>query len=76
MVVEAADQVEVDYIVEAGHIAGIEERKGIAEDMPQEKMIGIAVKERETFGLVLLVGGGNSVLYRLARSRKQEYTIR
>jgi len=36
VVVEAADQVEVDYIVEAGHIAGIEETKGIAEDIRQD----------------------------------------
>lgn len=60
MVVAAADL--VDYIVEAGHIAGIEGRKGIAEDTQPKKMIGIAVEEREIFALVLLAVGDSSVL--------------
>ena len=76
MVVEAADLVEVGYIVEAGRTAGIEERKGIAENTQQEKMIGIAVEEQEIFGPVLLAGGGNSVPCRLARSQRLKYTKR
>jgi hypothetical protein len=62
VVVEAADLVEVDYIVEAGHIAGIVETKGIAEDTHQEKMTGIAVEEMDIVDLVLLAGGDSSVL--------------
>ena len=76
MVVETADLVEVGYIVEAGHIAGIEEKMGIAEDTRQEKMFGIAVVGQEIFGLVLLAGAGNSDPCRLARSRRLEYTKR
>lgn len=56
MVVEAAGQIEADYIVEAGHIVDIEERKDIAEDTRQEKMIGIAVEKRDFVDLVLPVG--------------------
>lgn len=65
MVVEAADLIEVGYIVEAGYIvevdytADIEERMGIAEDIQQEKMIGIAVQEPDFVGLVLLAGEGS-----------------
>ena len=38
---------------------GIEERKEIAGDIQQEKMVGIAVEERDFVGLVLLAGGEN-----------------
>ena len=57
MGVEAADLVVVGYIVVVGRIADIEERRDIAEDTQQEKMVGIAVEKRDFFGLVLPVGG-------------------
>ena len=57
MVVEVADLIEAGYIVEADHIAGIGEKKGIAEDTQQEKMIGIVGKERDIVGLVLPADG-------------------
>ena len=59
MVVEAADLIEVGYIVEVDYIVDIEERMGIAEDIQQEKMIGIAVEEPDFVGLVLLAGEGS-----------------
>jgi len=52
VVVEAAGLVEVDYIVEAGHIVDIAERK----DIVGEKM--------DIADLVLLAGGDSSVLYK------------
>ena len=54
--VEVADLIVVGYIVEAGHIADIEEMKHIAEGMHQEKMIDIAVEERDFVGLVQPAG--------------------
>jgi hypothetical protein len=57
VVVEVADLVEAGYIVEIDHIAGIEEKKGVAEDTQQERMIGIVGKKRDIVGLVLPVDG-------------------
>lgn len=58
MVVEAAGQVEADYIAEVGHIVDIAERKEIAEDKEQEKkMGGIAVEQQDFVELVLPADG-------------------
>ena len=54
--VEAADLIVVDCIVEAGHIADIEEKMDIAGGMHQEKMIDIAVEERDSVDLAQLAG--------------------
>ena len=59
MEVEAAGLVVVGHIVEAGHIADIEERMDIAVDTQQEKMADIAVEKRHFVGLVLLAGEGS-----------------
>lgn len=56
VVVEAAGQIVADYIVEAGHIVDTAERKEIAEDTQQEKMVGIAVEKRDFVDLVLPAG--------------------
>jgi hypothetical protein len=57
VVVEAAGQIVADYIVEAGQIVDIAERKEIAEDTQQEKVIGIAVENWDFVDLVLPAGG-------------------
>lgn len=49
--VEAADLVEVDHIVD------IEERKHIAGDIHQARIVDIVVEERSIVGLVLPAGG-------------------
>ena len=76
MVVEAVDLIVVGYIVEAGHIADIEEMKELLRILQQEKMIDIAVEEKDFVGLVLLAVADSSVLCKLAIHQKREYTTR
>jgi len=57
-VVEVAGQIVADYIVVAGHIVDIAERKEIAEGTQQEKKIGgIAAEQQDYVDLVLPAGG-------------------
>ena len=73
-VAEAADLIEVGCIVEADHIVDIAERRDIAGEARQEKMVDIAGEKMDIVDLVLPAGEGSSVLCRWANYRMQEYT--
>ena len=62
MVVEVVDLIVVGYIAEADRTADIVERKDIAGEAQQEKMMDIAGEEMDIVDLVLLAVGDSSVL--------------
>lgn len=62
MVVEVVDLIVVGYIAEADRTADIAERKDIAGEAQQEKMMDIAGEEMDIVDLVLLAVGDSSVL--------------
>jgi len=62
VVVEVVDLIVVGYIAEADRTADIAERKDIAGEAQQEKMMDIAGEEMDIVDLVLLAVGDSSVL--------------
>ena len=66
----------VGYIAEADHTVDIVERKDIAVEAQQEKMMDIAGEEMDIVDLVIPAGEDSSVLYRWANYRRPGYTTR